>query len=283
MKYLIILFILLLSSSAWANPKVILITLDGVRWQEIYNGSDRFRDNGEHLTPQQLVPNLYNSFVSQGMAFGKSSKMIASGPNHISLPGYLEIVRGHPSTDCQTNYCNPIIDRSFFAPFNRSAVFSSWNTIHKTLPNTSIIYTDIGINYRLDFLTQLSAISYLETHEGTDFLWVSLGDTDEFAHRNSYADYIQSLKNADNFIGYLVSNYPGSDFVITTDHGRSIDFKDHGSDKGSEMVWLMMKGPDVPYMGMVKAKPISLSNVYPTILYFQSGIHTTEDLFAKVN
>ena len=114
-------YIMLMVSLLTASPlfpDVILITLDGVRWQEVFQGTDPQRDGGHHLTPQRLLPNLYNYFVEQGVAVGRDTPIIASGPRFVSLPGYMEITRGHPSTDCQTNSCNPVIDQSVFDLFN---------------------------------------------------------------------------------------------------------------------------------------------------------------------
>src|SRR5271165_6735253 len=123
--YLILLVSLMLAQPS--SPKVILITLDGVRWQEVFQGTDPQRDQGHHLTPQELLPNLYNCFVEQGVAVGQATPIIASGPNFVSLPGYMEITRGHPSTDCQTNSCKPVIDQSIISLFRHPAVFSSWS------------------------------------------------------------------------------------------------------------------------------------------------------------
>lgn len=266
------------------SPDVILVTIDGTRWQEIYNGADRWHYRGKNLSPRQLVPNLYNYFVDQGIAVGKDSPIIASGPNHISLPGYLEMTRGHSSTDCQSNTCSPVIDQSVFWFFQHPAVFSSWITIRKTIPaNATEVYSDTGDKYyRLDNATELACISYLDKGNIPDFLWVSLGDTDEFAHRNDYNRYIDSLQMADAFIGYLVNRYPNATIIVTADHGRNTDFRDHGSDKASERVWLMMRGPNVPHKGIVKAAPLSLSNIFATITDIEFGTHSSKSILSKV-
>lgn len=264
------------------SPDIILVTIDGTRWQEIYNGSDPLHDRGHHRSPQQLVPNLYALFVSQGIAVGKLSPIIATGPNHISLPGYLEMTRGHSSVDCQSNFCSPFIDQSVFWFFQRPAVFSSWITIKETIPPNDHIYSDVGNEwYRLDNETELTTISWLEENN-PDFLWVSLGDTDEFAHQNNYPRYIEALQMADVFIGYLVHRYPDSTIIVTADHGRNVNFKDHGKDKSSERVWLMMRGPTVPHKGFVRAAPLSLSNILPTITDIEFKSHSTNSILSKI-
>jgi Metalloenzyme superfamily len=275
-------FALALMVATPQEPDVILVTIDGTRWQEVFNGTDHWRDHGHHLTSRQLLPNLYNYFVDDGIAVGKLTPIIASGPNHISLPGYLEITRGHSSTDCQSNYCQPVIDQSVFWFFQSPAVFSSWITIGRTVPAVSNTYRDNGTDwYRLDNETELATITYLQDHT-PDFLWVALGDTDEFAHQNDYNRYLDSLKTADSFIGYLVHRYPNSTIIVTADHGRNADFKDHGTAKESERVWLMMRGQTVPHDGFVSAAPLSLSNILPTITDVEFGGHSPKSILSLI-
>jgi hypothetical protein len=279
--YLILVFAALLYQPN--QPDVILVTIDGTRWQEVFDGTDDYRNRGHHLTARQLLPNLYNYFVDEGLAVGGDSPIIASGPNHVSLPGYLEITRGHSSSDCQTNTCRPIIDQSVFWFFQHPAVFSSWFPVRETIPsNTSQVYADTGTNwYRWDHETELVMIQYLDRHT-PDFLWVSLGDTDEFGHANDYARYLQSLQGADQFIGYLVQRYPNSTVIVTADHGRSVNFKDHGMDKESERVWLMMRGPTVSHDGFISAAPLSLSNILPTITDIELGGHSPNSILSLI-
>ena len=264
------LIVLVLSLLTVPQPKVILVTIDGVMWQDIYGNNSKL-----------LVPNLYNDFVEQGIAVGKLSPMIASGPMHISLPGYLEITRGHPSTDCQRNDCSPRIDRTVFKFFHNPAAFSSWKTVERTIPSNLNIYHDNGPGYRDDVDTEVVVNQYL-LHNTPDFLWVSLGDTDEWAHANDRFHYLEALAGADRYIHSLVQRYPDSTFIVTTDHGRNRDFKDHGFGSDSERVWLMMRGPKVPHKGLVKAQPLSLSNIYYTIMDSQIGSSSPYSILSRI-
>lgn len=215
--------------------KLILITLDGVRWQEIFHGV-------HGISPKQLVPNLYTYF-HDGMILGNHEQFVASGPNFISLPGYLEILRGKQSYDCQSNFCDPEPARNISDYFETSAVFSSWTSIHKIF-NTDI-YINSGRNYRSnkflslnlledfkfkqyfskdyrpDILTQNIVFKYLEIMT-PDFLWVSLGDTDEWGHIGDFSKYIDSLKFNDAFIGSIYEKYHNTHtIIITSDHRKS--------------------------------------------------------------
>lgn len=263
------------------QPRVVFITLDGVRYQEVFQGTDRHR--GAYIPPEKLVPNLYNYFVGHGVVIGRDSPMIATGPNFVSLPGYLEMTRGHASYDCVSNDCNPIIDQSIVQLFDKPAVFSSWVGIRKTLPTNYWGYSDIGAPYyRWDRDTENEVRLYLCDYS-PDFLWVSLGDTDELAHRRNYAGYIEALKNADAFIGELISNDDGmTTYIITTDHGRNANFMDHDRNKQGQRVWAMMYGRGVPALGFVKTNGASLSDIYNSAWGFRYGIRLSDSLLGKI-
>ena len=264
-------------------PHVVMVTIDGTRYQEVFQGTDPHLYHGRQLTAPELVPNMYHYFVEQGIVVGKLSPMTASGPNFISLPGYLEITRGHPSQDCQSNDCRPQVERSILQLYHTTAVFSSWEGIGRTIPLNFSGYTDIGApHYRWDPETETKVFQYLNQGQ-PDFLWVSLGDTDEYAHQNNYIEYINALYGADNFIGQLIQRCdPNTIFMITVDHGRNKNFRDHGRDHRSRRVWLMIRGPGIPYRGFVKADSISLSNIYPTIVYLHSGVQSPDSILSRI-
>jgi len=286
-------------------PKIVFITIDGVRWQEIFNGTDPNLYSKHPLSPIEILPNIYYYFVNQGMAIGKNSQIIASGKNHISLPGYLEMMRGFPTTDCTTNLCEPELTTTLLDNYQNVTVISSWDTIKKSTTNqpekfninsgrnyrTSKylqlpIHDDqdfkgyVGhLDYRPDEFTMKSTLDYLSKNK-PEFLWVSLGDTDEYAHNGEYNKYISALKKADYFIGEIIQEYDENTvFIVTTDHGRSKDWTSHGYDPDSARVWLMMYGKNIPTKQFVKFNQIkSLSNLMPTILKITHGINSEDSL-----
>jgi hypothetical protein len=279
-------WLLLVMSMMMAHPAphVVLITIDGTRYQEVFQGTDpKLYHNGAPIPPRDLVPNLYGYFVDQGVAIGKLTPMTASGPNFISLPGYLEITRGHPSTDCQRNDCDPVIDRSILQLYPQTAVIASWVGIHRTLPANYSGYADIGTPYyRWDVDTERAVWNYLSNHQ-PNFLWVSLGDTDKLAHANNYPGYIGALHQADAFIGELIRHSdPNTIFIVTCDHGRNKDFQNHGKTPAAQRVWLMLYGQGIPHRGFVRAEPVSLSNVYSTIYYFRFGVQSPDSILSRI-
>lgn len=285
------------------SPKLVLLTIDGVRWQEVFNGTDSHLYHKHGLEPRELLPNLYHYFVDNGSSFGKDSPVVASGPAHISLPGYLEMMRGTPTLDCFTNSCDLELHTTLLDFYDKAAVFSSWDTVRKAtsthvdklvissgrnyrsqvfhdmkLPDNRDFECYVGhLDYRPDEFTIKSTFDYL-SREKPHFLWVSLGDTDEYAHAGNYEDYIKSLKRFDFFVGEVIREYDENTvFIVTTDHGRSQDWRHHSFDDESSRVWLMMHGAGVAHLGHVKLRnKKSLSDIMPTALSITHGIKTRD-------
>ena len=97
------------------SPKVIVITLDGLRWQELFSGADSllvtnktYVDNPEALKTefwrptaaerrQALFPFVWDVIATQGQLHGNrtlGSKMNLTNGMHFSYPGYNEILTG---------------------------------------------------------------------------------------------------------------------------------------------------------------------------------------------
>lgn len=303
--YIVLLFFL---QPTYHNTNVILITVDGVRWQEIFYGSDQTKRRLPYIAARDLAPNFYHYFVDNGIVYGKTSDIVASGPVYISLPGYLEIMRGHPTNDCYSNICdilatNTITDFIFETEGNNIGIFSSWDVIRKVSgKHREEITTSTGkfyrskitdpdnrsyINpfwedgsYRPDFYTQEVSFEYLKKYN-PKFLWISLGDTDDWAHRGNYEMYLHAITSADSFVGKLIE-YTGKSntvYIITTDHGRGRDWKSHYKDILSRRVWVMIYGDSVPARGFVSSKnEVSLSNIFPTVIDVMYNIHLENSL-----
>jgi hypothetical protein len=121
-----------------APSRVVLVTLDGVRWEDVFesglesgHGSERERGS------ETQMPNLQRFVRERGVALGGPGcehDMRASGPNFVSLPGYLEMFTGK-ATACTHNGCPPVQTNTVVddarAVANRPgdiAVFASWST-----------------------------------------------------------------------------------------------------------------------------------------------------------
>ncbi|HEY2744905.1 MAG TPA: alkaline phosphatase family protein [Polyangia bacterium] len=299
---------------------VIVVTIDGVRWQDVFGGIDveRARVAGMPacaISDGDLTPNLHRYFAAGGVVIGAPGygEMVASGPSFVSLPGYEEIFTGRTST-CTSNFCDHISAATIVDELraelrlgaDRIAVVTSWETIARAAAaderaltisagrHGGVTRDGVGVDrraarvlaeaaaadaypgwfdYRPDRYTAPLALEYLAT-ERPRFLFVGLGDTDEYAHRHDYAGYAEALRAADAFVGKLMTTLATLDgygaettVIVTTDHGRAAGFSGHGADAPeSRRVWMFAAGGAVPALGFVDGSRVArLADIAPTI------------------
>ncbi|NUP06196.1 MAG: sulfatase-like hydrolase/transferase [Polyangiaceae bacterium] len=292
---------------------IVLVAIDGVRWQEVYEGTDSKLGDGAKRSARELTPNLH-ALADRGVALGapgSGESFSASGPNFVSLPGYTEMLTGQPAT-CLENDCTDPPSFTLLDAFaagrdpRKVASLSSWTNIeHIAASHGSPALVSAGRtggdtrnvmeadpmlagmlerdesaspspgwgDYRADMNTTELALGYLE-HEQPSFLFVSLGDTDEYAHQGDYSSYLAALQRADDFIGDVMDiadewKREGREtvIVVTTDHGRADDFKDHGRDyPESARTWLVAAGGPIPAQGFVASSQTRyLRDIAPTL------------------
>ncbi len=305
-----------------AESAVVLVVLDGVRWQEVYGGVDRAlaRQHGVSpsawANPGDLMPNLHRLIDAEGVAIGApghGAEIAASGPQFISMPGYIEIIAGRPDRRCFRNDCIPspmrtivddVRDASDAGAPSDIALVTSWPNIARAASATPGFVLTAGRrlvdredllradgatarlldqgahaaafpgwgNYRPDAFTGRIALRRLAVSMPR-FLFVGLGDADEYAHRGDYAGYLQAVHESDTFLGDLTTLLQSmgargrhTTVLVTTDHGRARNFVDHGPQfPESGRVWLVAAGADVAQRGFVAASRHTLSDVAPTV------------------
>lgn len=226
---------------ARAPSRVVLVTVDGVRWEDVLSEAARAEGPDGGRGADVVMPNLLRLVGDRGVALGGpgcAHDVRASGPNFVSLPGYLEIFTGRP-TDCRHNGCAPVdtatvVDeaRAAVAASSDVAVFSSWSTYARAVTrDREAIALSAGAraasigdddpelaslleegarhagrpgwgDYRPDRYTSRIALRYLEAIRPR-LLVVGLGDADEHAHRGDFAGYRRAIRRADDFVGAL--------------------------------------------------------------------------------
>jgi len=129
---------------------------------------------------------------------------------------------------------------------------------------------------RLDAFTHHFAMEYVKKH-APRLLYISYGETDDFAHDGEYDHYLKSARQTDQFIkelwDYIQSTPQYKDkttLIITTDHGRGTEPKDkwrgHGRDiHNAGEIWMAAIGPDTPAKGEVKGGQYYQNQVTPTV------------------
>lgn len=292
-------------------PVVVLIAIDGVRHQDVFLGpnSDLGR-NHPYRSRRDLIPHLVES-ERRGAVWGapNSDGFYASGPNFVSLPGYMEMLSGTSATRCTENDCTRMTQPTLIddvqdeAPDDptRSGVFSSWSKIavaaaaHRPGVISTGRFEGIHLDalesfprckralaegakenaghsgFRRDQWTAQLALSFFEEAE-PEFLFASLGETDERAHEGKYEDYLHALNEADRFVGAMRDAMAAREregrrtlLMVTTDHGRSDNFRDHGrSHPESARAFLFASGTVVPSLGRVEERA-HLRDIAPTV------------------
>ena len=165
MKKLIVFLGLLAATNVGAQQQtqnLIIITTDGLRWQEVFKGMDSAIANNSKYNQgdsgyifknywsndiserrKRLFPFLWSSVVSNGQLFGNrqlGSKVNNANPYWFSYPGYSEIFTGYPDTAINSNSypANPLTNVLEFLNKQpklkgRVAAFAAWEALDRIL------------------------------------------------------------------------------------------------------------------------------------------------------
>ncbi|WP_192350864.1 alkaline phosphatase family protein [Algoriphagus sp. Y33] len=305
----------------YKTENIILITLDGLRWQEVFKGADSLLvdDTGMVKEPGSLLedfwnidplvrrgmllPFLWNTIAEEGQIYGNrayGNKVDNSNKMWFSYPGYNEVLSGfaddrHINSNDKIN--NPNV--TFLEYLNQKPgfkgkvmAFGSWDVFPYIInEERSAVPVNAGFDIaegadlspeeiltnkmqseirgpwggvRLDVFTQNYAMAALKNKKPR-VLYVSYGETDDWAHGNQYDQYIWSAKQTDAYIkeiwDFVQSDPQYKDkttMIITTDHGRGISktsWRSHGSSvPEAGEIWMAAIGPDTPAGGEMKSQ-----------------------------
>ncbi|WP_288741924.1 alkaline phosphatase family protein [uncultured Rheinheimera sp.] len=146
----LVLLVVLLPLGLKAEPKVVLVSIDGVRWQEVFAGADpslyqqpQWVKTPELIgafkpgQPELLMPFLHKTVKQQGITVGDRSQGSAinvSNPYQISYPGYQELLAGFsdPVINSNNKIANPnvtVLEWLNHQPQlqHKVAAFGSWD------------------------------------------------------------------------------------------------------------------------------------------------------------
>lgn len=140
------------------TENVVLITIDGLRWKEVFMGADpdiirnrkfvkniedtgsQFWNDDVNLRRQQLMPFFWKTLAAQGQIYGNrelGNKVNIANRYHFSYPGYNELLTGKPDKQIRGNKkrINPNETILEFANQqsgfeDKVAVFASWDVFH---------------------------------------------------------------------------------------------------------------------------------------------------------
>lgn len=256
-----------------------------------------------------MLPFLWSEIAANGQIFGNqqlgSEASVTNGLN-FSYPGYNEILCGFPDPRINSNDKNPNPNVSVLewlqqkpAYRGRVAAFGAWDVFPFILnAQRSGLFVNAGFDAlnlpNLDLLNRLrrdtaiwdgealdapvfySALEYIKQRKPR-VTFLSLGETDEWAHGGRYDLYLSSARRFDQYVKTLwdtVQSMPAyrgrTTLILAVDHGRGLaptDWKSHGQRLPiSKSVWMAFLGPDTKPMGERRnVPPITQSQVAATI------------------
>jgi len=321
MKVILFTSLLLLSIVGFAQPSqqnIVIITTDGLRWQELFGGMDSAIANNRQFNQgdsnyiyknywassaeerrKKLMPFFWTMLKEQGSIYGNrnlNNKMDVANRYWFSYPGYNEIMTGYPDTLVNSNGYKPNPNTNVLEFLNNQpilkgkvAAFGAWNAFDRILneqrSGLHIVngFDDCGganptekeklINemrrssYKpwhedecFDIFTHYAAFEHLKTRKPR-VLYISYGETDEWAHAGQYKNYLDAAQQVDKWIEEIWlwlqkdPQYAGkTTLLFTTDHGRGDTIKeqwtDHGSDvPGASEIFLAAIGPNIKIAG----------------------------------
>lgn len=246
---------------------------------------------------EALFPFLWGTVAQQGQLWGNrdlgSDVRVTNGRN-FSYPGYNEVLTGYadPRIDSNDKVLNA--NTNVFEWLNaqpgfrdRVAAAVNWDALPWILnapragfpvwsafevpegtrplpvPEALTELVDHGrtiwSGVTLDTFAEFAARHAVRTLRPRA-LYVSVGETDDWAHEGSYERYLWAAHEFDRFLEQLwnlaqsLPEYRGTTtFLISTDHGRGpapIAWKDHGRLLNtSAYIWFSVLGPDTPALG----------------------------------
>ena len=252
----------------------------------------------------KLMPFFWGEWMKKhGFVMGnpsKGSSVMLRNRHRFSYPGYSEILTGqardkiiHSNDEIQNPA--PTLLEFFKSSWNlnhdQTAVFASWQTIRfisEHRPGSMFINAGhASYSSENPLLQQLSKLQF-ETKTPWDsvrhdaytmafckdyvtqhlprVLYLSLGETDDWAHDSRYDRVLQALHQSDKYLQDLWSFYQSNEqtrdntcFIITTDHGRGDNIYNwmHHNDKldGAKRIWLAIISPTLKQRGELSGHP----------------------------
>lgn len=143
------------------TQNIILVTIDGFRWQEVFNGADssflhnkqlventskyekRYWNDNLSERRKMLLPFIWETMAAQGQIYGNRTKgcfVNVKNPYWFSYPGYNEILTGFADERINSNEFGPNPNTGVFEMMNKSAefngriaTFASWDAFNDIL------------------------------------------------------------------------------------------------------------------------------------------------------
>jgi hypothetical protein len=266
---------------------------------------------------EALMPFLWQVMAKQGQVFGnrnKGSDAYVTNGMFFSYPGYSETLCGFADPRIHSNdkIPNPNVTVLEWLKNRPSfqgdiAAFGAWDVVASVFnPHRSHLMANAGydplnaipLTPKLELLNNLkaetprvwgdepfdaipfyTAVEYLKEKK-PQVLYLSLGETDDWAHGGQYLEYLDSAHRVDAFLKALwelaqsIPEYrDNTTLIFSPDHGRGKSphkWKDHGQKiPDSKYIWMAFLGPDTPPLGeRANIPPVTQSQIAATLAAF---------------
>jgi len=240
--------------------RLILVTEDGVRWQEVFRGAEeriaadkRRTRKAEEIARRfvapadrvaALTPFLQSIPRRGGVLLGDrdANTCFRVGNKYwFSYPGYNEILTGRADSWANTNSPVPNPDITFLEWLDHSPGFEGkvrvvasdffkpiLNTARSRFSTNGIEGQPLaGLPKGGDARIQALALRTLKEAGDTRVLYVAFGDTDHYAHGGEYDEYLLAIHDFDDYLRQLWEAAQAdpawagkTTLIVTTDHGR---------------------------------------------------------------
>ncbi len=258
--------------------------------------TDQFWRETPEERRKELLPFFWNTIAKQGQIFGNrknGSEGFVTNNLNFSYPGYSETLCGFVDPGINSNDKNPNPNVTVFEWLHRKpafrgkiGAFAAWDAFPAIFNEDRAgfpvnagwdLFTQVTGNANLDLVnrmkTETPRIWHNETFDAYTFhtaleflkskqpkvLYLSLGETDEWAHAGNYKDYLLAAHRVDQYLAQLwktIQSLPQykdkTTLIVATDHGRGEgpEWKNHGQKvPDSKYVWMAFLGPDTPALG----------------------------------
>ncbi|MDQ6758457.1 MAG: AP protein [Acidobacteriota bacterium] len=294
------------ADTALMNKESGVSNLEGVR-REFWRETPQARR-------EALLPFLWGEIAKRGQIYGNrelGSNADVTNTMNFSYPGYNETLSGFAddarihSNDKLPNPNVTVLEwlnrKPSFA--GKVAAFGSWDvfpfilnagrsglmvnagyeplTAAPVTPKIELLNrlkTETGMweGEPFDGVTFHTALEYYKLHKPR-VLFLSLGDTDEWAHARKYELYLRSAHRFDQYVKELwdtAQSMPetrgNTALILAVDHGRGlapVDWRSHGQKlPDTKSIWMAFLGPDTPGMGeRSKVEGVTQSQIAATL------------------
>ncbi len=263
---------------------------------------DRYWSDDQQERKIKLLPFFWNTLANHGQLYGNrnfENKINNANPYWFSYPGYNEIMTGYADTNINSNDYPPNPHVTLLEYLNNQpdykgkvAAFCAWDAFDRILnqersglPVFSSFdslggdnptereklvdamkqdsYRPFGSVECLDVFTHYGALEWLKAKK-PGVLYISYGETDEWAHHGYYRSYLDAAHQVDAWIKQIwefVQSDPQyrdkTTLFITTDHGRGdldkTQWTSHGkSVPDAYQIWFAVMGPGIKPTGEQK-------------------------------